>query len=74
MSINSDYVNYNVEESQSYIPGIICNMDINNDKEFHMLTLIKNESSKKSDSTKEKEKILKRKYSYKENEENEISD
>ena len=69
ISLSSNYGNYDVEESQSYIPGIVCNIDINNDKEFHKLpSLIKKESSKKTDSTKEKEKNLKRNNSSKDNE------
>lgn len=72
MSLNSN--NYDVEESRSYIPGIINNLDINNDKEFHIFPLIQQDSSKKTDSTKEKEKYEKRISILKDNEENEISD
>ena len=59
MSSISDYANYDVEESQSYIPGIINNMDLNNNQEFHVLPLIEEVSSKKTESTKEKDKNFK---------------
>ena len=74
LSINSDYVNYDVEESKSYIPGIICNIDINNGIDFHLPQLIKDNSSKKTPSTQAKEKYLRRKNCYIENEENEIKE
>ena len=67
MSTISDY-GYDVEESQSYIPGIISNMDINNNQEFHVLPLIKDISSKKTDSTKEKDKYIKRNSNFEEKE------
>ena len=70
----SEYANYDVEQSQSYIPGIVENININNDVEFHSLPLINEESSKKTDSSKEKEKYLQRKNSFQGDEENEISD
>ena len=68
ISSNSDYINYDVEESQSYIPGIVSNMDINNNQEFHVSPLIKDVSSKKTDSTKEKDKYLKRNSGFDEKE------
>ena len=70
----SEYANYDVEQSQSYIPGIVENININNDIEFHCLPLIKEESSKKTDSSKDKVKYLQRKNCFQEDEENEISD
>ena len=70
----SEYANYDVEQSQSYIPGIVENININNDIEFHSLPLIKEESSKKTDSSKDKVKYLQRKNCFQEDEENEISD
>ena len=69
-SISSEYPNFDVEESQSYIPGVIGDMDINNNQEFHLSPLIKEESSQKENSHKEKEIYLKRKNCFKENEEN----
>lgn len=56
-SITSEYSNYDVEESQSYIPGVVGNMDINNNQEFHISPLIKEDSSKNIYSSEEKEKI-----------------
>lgn len=59
MSMNSDY---NVEDSQSYIPGVVGNLDINNDKQFHILPIYKDQSSKKTIST--QEKMIKRNNNY----------
>lgn len=70
----SEYAKYDVEQSQSYIPGIVENININNDIEFHSLPLIKEESSKKTDSSKDKVNCLQRKNCFQEDEENEISD
>ena len=70
----SEYANYDIEQSQSYIPGIVENLNINNNVEFHIMPLIKEESSKKTDSSKERKKYLQRKNCYQENEENEIND
>lgn len=69
-SISSEYPNFDVEESQSYIPGVIGDIDINNNQEFHLSPLIKEDSSQKENSHKEKEIYLKRKNCFKENEEN----
>ena len=66
----SEYPNFDVEESQSYIPGIVGDMDINNNQEFHLSPLIKEDSSQKEYSHKEKEIYLKRKNGFKENEDN----
>ena len=71
---NSEYDDYNVQKSQSYLPDIVKNISINNNVEFHNLPLIREESSKKSDSTKERQNYLQRKNCFKEDEENEISD
>ena len=71
VSINSEYINYDVEESQSYMPNVASNMTININPEFHTSSLIKEKSSKKSDSS--KENFFSGKKIFKENEENEIS-
>ena len=71
---NSEYDDYNVEKSQSYLPDIVKNFSINNNVEFHNLPLIREEFSKKSDSTKERQNYLQRKNKFKEDEENEIND
>ena len=71
-SITSEYPNFDVEESQSYIPGVVGDMEINNNQEFHIAPLIKEDSSKKSIST--EDKLFKRKNCFKENQENEIND
>lgn len=71
-SLHSDYNNYDIKESQNYIPGIIYNMDINNDREFHNPPLIKESSSKKTFSTLEKHKNLRRKNFFNGNEEKEF--
>ena len=68
----SEYPNFDVEESQSYIPGIVGDMDINNNQEFHIAPLIKEDSTKKSIST--QDKLLKRKNCYNENQENDFND
>lgn len=60
--LNSDSLNYDVEESQSYVPEIVDNIDINNDITLHIGSSIKEHSSKKTSST-EKEKYLKKKKS-----------
>ena len=69
-SISSEYPNFDVEESQSYIPGVIGDIDINNNQEFHLSPLIKEDSSQKENFHKEKEIYLKRKNCFKENGEN----
>ena len=71
-SLHSDFNNYDVNESQSYIPNIIYNMNINNDREFHNPPLIKERSSKKTVSTLEKHNNLRRKNFFMGNEEKEI--
>ena len=47
--------NFNVEESQNYTPGAIYNLDINNNKEFHIFPVSKKNSSRLSSS---KEKFI----------------
>ena len=53
-SITSKYTNVNIEESQSYMPGIIYNPEINNDREVHIYHKLKKPSSKLSSSTQDK--------------------
>jgi hypothetical protein len=73
ISIASDFHNYDVEESRCYVPGVVYNVDINNNMEVHIQNIIKDGSSKKTSSTQDKEKCLKtKKNSYIGNEDNEV--
>ena len=54
------YSNFDIEDSQSYMPGAILNSDINNDREVHIFPRIRKTSSKISTST--KENFAKNKY------------
>ena len=72
LSINSTYINYDVEDSQSYIPNIASNITVNINPEFHTNSLIKEISSKQSDSS--RDFFTEKKKAFKENEENEIMD
>ena len=72
LSINSTYINYDVEDSQSYIPNIASNITVNINPEFHTNSLIKEISSKQSDSS--RDFFTEKKKVFKENEENEIMD
>ena len=54
------YSNFNIEESQSYMPGAIFNADINNDREVHIFQSLRKASSKISAST--QENIAKNKF------------
>ena len=56
----SSYSNFNIEESQSYMPGAIFNADINNDREVHIFQSLRKASSKISAST--QENIAKNKF------------
>ena len=56
----TSYSNFNIEESQSYMPGAIFNADINNDKEVHIFQSLRKASSKISAST--QENIAKNKF------------
>ena len=56
----SSYSNFNIEESQSYMPGAIFNADINNDREVHIFQNLRKVSSKISAST--QENIAKNKF------------
>ena len=49
----TSYSNFNIEESQSYMPGAIFNADINNDREVHIFQSLRKASSKISASTQE---------------------
>ena len=73
ISMETDPNYYDVEQSQNYTPGIICNASINNDIDEHVSNLIKDRSSKKTSSTQDKEKYLKnKKNSYIGNDDNDI--
>ena len=73
ISMETDPNYYDVEQSQNYTPGIICNASINNDIDEHISNLIKDRSSKKTSSTQDKEKYLKnKKNSYIGNDDNDI--
>ena len=54
------YSNFNIEESQSYLPGAIFNSDINNDREVHVFPTVRKATSKISSST--QENLIKNKY------------
>ena len=56
----TSYSNFNIEESQSYMPGAIFNADINNDREVHIFQSLRKASSKISAST--QENIAKNKF------------
>ena len=56
----TSYSNFNIEESQSYMPGAIFNADINNDREVHIFQNLRKVSSKISAST--QENIAKNKF------------
>ena len=56
----TSYSNFNIEESQSYMPGAIFNADINNDREVHIFHSLRKASSKISAST--QENIAKNKF------------
>ena len=56
----TSYSNFNIEESQSYMPGAIFNADINNDKEVHIFRDLRKVPSKISSST--QENIAKNKF------------
>ena len=56
----TSYSNFNIEESQSYMPGAIFNADINNDREIHIFQSLRKASSKISAST--QENIAKNKF------------
>ena len=56
----ASYSNFNIEESQSYMPGAIINSDINNDREVHIFQNDRKPSSKMSSST--QENIAKNKF------------
>ena len=56
----TSYSNFNIEESQSYMPGAIFNADINNDREVHIFQRLRKASSKISAST--QENIAKNKF------------
>ena len=56
----TSYSNFNIEESQSYMPGAIFNADINNDREVHIFQNDRKPSSKMSSST--QENIAKNKF------------
>ena len=79
ISSGDNYTNYfDVEESQSYIPGVVNVVEIDNNKDNHIAPLIKDESTKKASSREEKEKNSDEKFikgfnEFKEGEENEIS-
>ena len=54
MSSSNYNENFNVDESQSYKPGAVYNLDINNDRELHIFPISKQNSSKISSSSHEK--------------------
>ena len=56
----TSYLNFNIEDSQSYMPGAIFNSDINNDREVHIFQRKRKPSSKMSSST--QENIAKNKF------------
>lgn len=56
------YSNFNIEESQSYIPEQIFYSNINNDREVHIFPMLRKASSKLTSSTQEKEKIMKNNF------------
>ena len=56
----TSYSIFNIEESQSYMPGAIFNADINNDREVHIFQSLRKASSKISAST--QENIAKNKF------------
>lgn len=56
----TSYSNFNIAESQSYMPGAIFNADINNDREVHIFQSLRKASSKISAST--QENIAKNKF------------
>ena len=58
----NSYSNFNIEESQSYIPEPIYKSNINNDREVHIFPKIRKISSKISSSTQEKEKNVKNNF------------
>ena len=58
----TSFSNFNIEESQSYIPEQIHNTNINNDREIHRFPMKKKASSKITSSTIEKEKYGKINY------------
>jgi hypothetical protein len=53
-SLPSIFSNVNIEESQSYIPGLMYSPEINNDREVHIYQKLKKPSSKISSSTQDK--------------------
>ena len=49
-----EFSNFNIEESQSYLPGSMPSTDINNDREVHIFKIERKRSSKITITTQEK--------------------